>query len=191
MVRDVGCGPLSIERLWGARLADVPEGYSVLTDPQLAAAGVIPLIRRAFGLDGARSPEGDGEAVTLPPVRYDMPSATGQGRTLWTQAHIYPVRGANGRIERVVLSHEDITARRVAELKLRESEERYRSLFESIDDGFCVIEIILDDAGRPVDYRFLEANPAFVKQTGLVDAVGRTARELVPDARRTRAIESA
>ena len=171
----------AFERLWGASLADVPEGYSVLTDPQLEAAGVLPVLRRAFGLDGARSPEGVGEAVTLPPLRYDIASAAGHGKTLWTQAHAYPVRGANGLIERVVLSHEDITARRIAELKLRESEERYRKLFESIDDGFCVIEIILDDAGHPVDYRFLETNPAFVKQTGLVDAVGRTARELVPD----------
>ena len=185
VVYDTDGRPIAVnrafERLWGVRLADVPEGYSVLADPQLEAAGVLPLLRRAFGLDGARSPEGEGEAVTLPPLRYDIASAAGRGRTLWTQAHAYPVRGANGRIERVVLSHDDITARRMAELKLRESEERYRTLFESIDDGFCVIQVIVDDAGRPVDYRFLETNPAFVKQTGLMNAVGKTARELVPD----------
>ena len=171
----------AFERLWGARLGDVPADYSVLTDPQLEAAGVIPQLRRAFGLDGARSPEGAGEAVTLMPLPYEMPSATGETRTLWTQAHAYPVRNAAGDVERVILTHEDITARRIAELKLRESEERYRRLFESIDDGFCVIEMIVDESGQAVDYRFLETNPAFVKQTGLVDAVGRRARELVPD----------
>ncbi len=171
----------AFERLWGARLEDVPQDYSVLADPQLEAAGAIPLLRRAFGLDGTRSAEGAGEAVTLPPLRYDVASTTGHGRTLWTQAHVYPVRNEAGEIERVVLTHEDITARQEAELKLRESEERYRTLFESIDDGFCVIEMILDDSGRAVDYRFVEANPAFVKQTGLVNAVGRTARELVPN----------
>jgi PAS domain-containing protein len=71
------------------------------------------------------------------------------------------------------------------EARLRASEARYRTLFESIDEGFCVIEVLFeDDEGpgslRPVDYRFLEANPAFVAQTGLVNAVGRRIREFVP-----------
>jgi PAS domain S-box-containing protein len=59
------------------------------------------------------------------------------------------------------------------------SEARYHALFQSLDVGFCVIQLVFED-GRPVDYRFLEANPAFERQTGLVGAVGRTARELVP-----------
>ncbi|WP_437963125.1 response regulator [Sorangium sp. So ce260] len=63
---------------------------------------------------------------------------------------------------------------------LRASEQRYRNLFESIDDGFCVVEVLFDAAGRPADYRFLEVNPAFVAQTGLHDAVGRRMRELAP-----------
>ncbi len=65
---------------------------------------------------------------------------------------------------------------------LHESEGRYRILFESIDEGFCVIEMVFDEAsGEPVDYRFLETNPAFEEQTGLTGALGRTARALVPD----------
>ncbi|WP_337174584.1 ATP-binding protein [Paludisphaera sp.] len=63
----------------------------------------------------------------------------------------------------------------------RAGEEKYRALFNSIDEGFCIIEMIHDDAGRPVDYRFLEANPAFITHTGLVDAPGRTMREMVPE----------
>ena len=59
-------------------------------------------------------------------------------------------------------------------------EERYRNLFESIDAGVCVIELIYDEAGRPVDYRFLEVNPAFERQTGLKDATRKTMREHVP-----------
>ena len=61
------------------------------------------------------------------------------------------------------------------------TEGLYRTLFNSIDQGFCLIEICLDDAGAPVDYRFIDANAVFEQQTGLRNAVGRTARELVPN----------
>lgn len=57
---------------------------------------------------------------------------------------------------------------------------KYRSLFESIDVGFCIIELVLDDAGKPVDYMFTEANPAFERQTGLDHVAGRSMRSLVP-----------
>ncbi len=63
---------------------------------------------------------------------------------------------------------------------LRRSEERYRSLFASIDDGFCICEILVDERGEPRDYRFVEVNPTFEAHTGLRDAAGRTALELVP-----------
>ncbi len=59
------------------------------------------------------------------------------------------------------------------------TEERYRALFESIDAGFCIIEMIFE-GDRAVDYRFLEVNPQFEAQSGLVDPVGRTASDLVP-----------
>ena len=55
-----------------------------------------------------------------------------------------------------------------------------RALVAALGAGFCVIEVLLDEAGRPRDYRFLEANPAFERHTGLRDPVGRTALELVP-----------
>ena len=64
---------------------------------------------------------------------------------------------------------------------LRESEARYRALFEAIDTGFCIIEMKFDGEQRPTDYRFVEVNPAFAGQTGLADAVGKWMRELAPD----------
>ncbi|MBD2258243.1 PAS domain S-box protein [Pseudanabaena sp. FACHB-2040] len=75
---------------------------------------------------------------------------------------------------------EEITERKRVEAALRQSEERYRTLFETMEDGFCVIEVLFDENTTPIDYRFLESNPAFERQSGLYQAVGKTARQLVP-----------
>jgi PAS domain S-box-containing protein len=109
----------AFERLWGIGLADLPSDYSVLRDPQLEAAGQLPTLRRAFGLDGARTPEGAGEPVALPPLCYDVASTAGRGRTRWTEAHAYPVRDDDGAVARVVLTHDDVTVRLEAEAALR------------------------------------------------------------------------
>ena len=75
----------------------------------------------------------------------------------------------------------EIGERERTEVVLRESEARYQSLFDSIDEGFCIIEMIFDAAGKPIDYRFLETNRAFEKQTGMHGAAGKRVRELVPN----------
>ncbi|NUO62705.1 MAG: GAF domain-containing protein [Gemmatimonadaceae bacterium] len=102
--------------LWGVRLEDVPREYTVLSDEQLEAQGAMPLIRRAFA----------GEVVMTPPVRYAMSevSLRGEGRTIWTQGHFHPLRGANGRVTHVVLTHVDITERVLAEQELRRAVDR-------------------------------------------------------------------
>src|SRR5215468_10984417 len=69
---------------------------------------------------------------------------------------------------------------KTANEQLRESEEKYRALFDSIDEGFCVIEVLFDDAGNAIDYCFLEVNRVFEKQTGITNAVGRRMREIAP-----------
>jgi PAS domain S-box-containing protein len=67
------------------------------------------------------------------------------------------------------------------EESLRKSEENYRSLYESMDEGFCVIEMIYDQNGKPVDYRFIDINPAFENQTGFQQALGKSILQMVPD----------
>jgi PAS domain S-box-containing protein len=64
---------------------------------------------------------------------------------------------------------------------LAKSEERYRTLFESIDEGFCIFEIILNEEGKPVDLLHLEANPSYEKKSGLHGIVGKRILEVLPD----------
>ena len=61
-----------------------------------------------------------------------------------------------------------------------DSEAKYGTLFDSLDVGFCIIDVLFDDGGHPYDYRFLETNAAFIRETGLTDAIGRTIREFAP-----------
>ncbi|NVM20079.1 MAG: PAS domain S-box protein, partial [Candidatus Lokiarchaeota archaeon] len=55
----------------------------------------------------------------------------------------------------------NITKRKIAEQKLKKSEEKYRSLFENMNAGFALHEVIVDDNNKPADYRYIEVNPAF------------------------------
>ncbi len=94
----------------------------------------------------------------------------------WYEVHVYPAEGG------ISVYFRDVSDRVRADEALRAGEERYRTLFESMDEGYCVIEMIFDppDGGRAVDYRFLEVNPAFEAQAGMKDATGRRMLEFVP-----------
>lgn len=63
------------------------------------------------------------------------------------------------------------------------AQENYQLLFREMLDGFALHEIILDDAGKPVNYRYLAINPAFERMTGLVSSelIGKTVLEIMPD----------
>lgn len=77
----------------------------------------------------------------------------------------------------------DITKRKRAEESLRVSEKRYRELFNGMIDGFALHEIICDDNGKPINYRFLEINPAFERLTGLnaSTTIGKTVLDVLPN----------
>ncbi|CCD92842.1 putative sensor histidine kinase with two PAS and a response regulator receiver domains [Bradyrhizobium sp. ORS 375] len=67
-----------------------------------------------------------------------------------------------------------------AETALAESEERYRTLFNSIDEGFCIIEFFDGPHGPLSDYVHVEANPAYALHAGIPNVVGQKVREMVP-----------
>jgi diguanylate cyclase (GGDEF)-like protein/PAS domain S-box-containing protein len=81
----------------------------------------------------------------------------------------------------VLCSFADVTPQYLARSALEESERRYRSLFASIDQGFCIVQVEFDDRGEPHDYVFLETNPAFHRQTGFGDVIGRSIRSILPE----------
>jgi PAS domain S-box-containing protein len=94
----------------------------------------------------------------------------------WTSAESM-TRTLQNSIERFDL----LTRRKIATLELQESEARYRTLFNSIDDGLCVIEKIETATGQPADFRYVDANPAFTALPGMASVLGKTLRQMLPD----------
>ncbi len=76
----------------------------------------------------------------------------------------------------------DITERRQMENQIRKSEKQYHHLFDSMLDAFALHEMIYDNNGKPVDYRFITVNSAFEKSTGLKkeQLIGKTVLEIMP-----------
>jgi PAS domain S-box-containing protein len=90
------------------------------------------------------------------------------------------MRSARNKIDQKPINLTDGTERRFVGGALRESEEIYRTLFNSIDEGFSIIELIFDENGKVVDYWHREDNPVFERMTGIKNAVGKRMSELLP-----------
>ena len=74
----------------------------------------------------------------------------------------------------------EIAEGKLAEEALRDSEQRYHSLFTNILDGFAYHKMIFDEQNTPVDYLYLEINDAFERLTGLNGVVGKRVTEIIP-----------
>ncbi|APT34756.1 blue-light-activated protein [Methylobacterium phyllosphaerae] len=107
------------------------------------------------------------------------------GTPFRNELYVSPVFDPDGHLRYFFASQLDVTRFRTEEGRLAESEARYRTLFEAVDAGFCIVEMRYDAAGRAVDYRFVEVNPAFERHTGLRDVAGRWLSEVVPGLERS------
>ncbi len=104
------------------------------------------------------------------------------GEVRWISHFCQPVYSTSGKYLGLRASNRDISSRKETEDALRKSEERYRLLFSNLTSAFALHEIILDDTGVPIDYRFIEVNPAFEKLTGLPasNLIGKRVKEVLP-----------
>ncbi|MDQ3234251.1 MAG: PAS domain S-box protein, partial [Pseudobdellovibrionaceae bacterium] len=149
---------------------------SLVTDPNEFVARYVHPDDRDTGHEALRK-----AIAERCPYHYEFRLYQPSGAMLWIMSRGKLLVGADGQPYALTGIIIDITEARLTEAKLRESELRYRTLFESVDQGVCLFEMIFDDDNRPIDYHFLEINPTFEAQTGLVHAQGKRARELVPD----------
>ncbi|MDD5578302.1 MAG: PAS domain S-box protein [Methylobacter sp.] len=102
------------------------------------------------------------------------------GSWVWVSNSVSAIADADGKLQLIVAVVIDITARKCAEEISRQTEARFSTLFNSIDEGVCTVKVLYDEFGHVVDLQLLEANPAFKKHTGITDPVGKRASELVP-----------
>jgi PAS domain S-box-containing protein len=120
------------------------------------------------------------ERKIIPPTEY-LFKMNGKEKTFTLSSA--PVFDNNSEVTGGISVWQDITERKQVENALRQSTKRYHTLFESIDQGYCVIQMLFDDNDKTIDFRFIEVNPSFYQQTGVRDIVGKTAHEIVPHAK--------
>ncbi|RYG06568.1 MAG: hypothetical protein EOO02_00160 [Chitinophagaceae bacterium] len=119
----------------------------------------------------------------------ELKVADAEGKTVWIQLRgsVYS-RDENGEVTSTLHIAQNITKQKETELKIIEVKEhmvqrslsRYLTLFNSIEEGYCIIQLIFDEKGRPYNWRFLEVNPAFERHNSLSNATGKTMLETMP-----------
>ena len=128
--------------------------------------------------------------------REEMRLATVQGRAsderwhvrrddsrFWASGELMPLRDEAGTHRGYVKILRDRTRQHEDGRQLREFQDRFRTLLETVETAFAIVEVKFDATDRPVDYRFIEANPAFERQAG-VNLRGKWVTEFAPDLER-------
>jgi PAS domain S-box-containing protein len=117
------------------------------------------------------------------PYDEEMEIITSQGKRKWVRTVGKAIRDEDDKIYKVHGAFQDISEKKQTELQIVESEKKYSNLYREMLDGFALHEMIFDEKGKPVDYRYLEVNPAFERLTGLKrdTILGKTVLEILPE----------
>ncbi|RYZ49231.1 MAG: PAS domain S-box protein, partial [Sphingobacteriales bacterium] len=126
----------------------------------------------------------DGMEVT---VQFRSKNKSGEYVWLDTRTKLLK-RDKAGKAAQFLYITQDITAQKKAEQEIlrlkdelaQQATNTYQTLFDSIDQGFNILELMVDEQGKPTDFRILQTNQAWCQQTGLLDATGKTLREITP-----------
>lgn len=156
--------------LWGKRAEELIGRPALKAFPELIEQGFAPILESVYKGETYKADE---MPITL--IR------NGTAETVYINFNYQPFRNSAGKIVGIMAVGNEVTELVSSRTKIQESEEKYKSLFESMNQGFCIIEVFFDESNKPLDYKFLDINKTFEKQTGLVNAKGRTARSLVPE----------
>ncbi|WP_414704941.1 PAS domain-containing protein [Pseudomonas sp.] len=159
----------ALEQAYGHRLSDLD------TTGDWWIANIHPEDRERIFASIHAVIDGDGTAWT---DGYRFGRWDGSYAEVLDRGHV--IRDANGQAIRMIGAMLDLTRVRTVENALRKSEERYKAIVDSIEAAFAIVEVRFDADDQPVDYRFIEVNPAFERQAG-VDLRGKWVTEFAPD----------
>ena len=136
------------EQMWGMQLEEVRD-QPIFESKKKLIRELTPYLERAFA----------GETVPVPPLRTVTSRGDYAGRELWTRSIIYPVKNADGSTCEVVLIHEDITERKLAEEALRkahdELEMRVKERTADLADAYSELQQAVEERTR-LEHELLE-----------------------------------
>lgn len=118
------------EELWGATWSRL-ESYNILQDKQLKEKGIMELIKKAFA----------GTAVVLPVIMYESPKTVNVKGVVpfkWVGAYMYPVKDSRGKVQEVVLVHEDVTEKIERGKELVKSRRHLKAILRNVAEAITV-----------------------------------------------------
>jgi len=153
------------EELWGFPASRTVNIFNLFKSKEVKASGLLEYINRAYS----------GKTVKVPEYKFDPTGDTeahGAGRARWLSTKIYPLKDHSGKVGNIVITHEDITERKLAEKELKESEEKFRLTFLTSPDSINI--------NRLSDGLYVDINNGFTEITDYTreDAIGKTSRAL-------------
>lgn len=154
-------------------LAGHESGVSLQGHPVQRA---LPDFHRSYEVQIARALKG--ETTLIDDARFPLGS-NDPAESRWYNIAVSPIPDGDNRTAGILFNFSEMTRHVQRDEASRESEQRYRTLFDSMDEGFCIIEFFDGPHGPLSDYIHIEANAAYARHAGIPNVVGQKLREMV------------